>query len=171
MKATISTMSSTSGHRILVLYSLPNQQKAQSGIHTATYSVTTAGGKVSTFSLVFEVDCAITNVVITQDTSVNVLLKEDGSNFVADASGNIIFEVPKASTLNKVLINSAAFTLSHACPIEKYSEFTEITSGTHGLTLGVSPCSAAGGITVACRTITVVNIDSRLIGSTTNSEY
>ena len=65
--------------------------------HTATYSVTTAGGKVSTFSLVFEVDCAITNVIITQDTSVNVLLKEDGSNFVADANGNIIFEVPKAS--------------------------------------------------------------------------
>ena len=67
------------------------------GTHTATYSITTAGDKVSTFSLVFEVDCAITDVVITQDTSVNVLLKEDGSNFVADASGNIIFEIPKAS--------------------------------------------------------------------------
>ena len=78
-------------------------------------------------------------------------MKQDGTAFSSS-----LFEVPKAGTENKVMINDSAFSTDPAvCAIEKYYSLVETTTaGTNGLS-GLT-CSNPG-ISAACRTITLVN--------------
>jgi hypothetical protein len=97
----------------------------------------------------------------------NVLLKSDGSIFSTS-----VFKVGRKTLSDangSVMINNDAFSTSPTyCSVEKYYNLVETTSGSHGPLSGLGCTSSVSN---TCRTITVPNSHTRLIGDATYPEF